>query len=396
MAIALYLIIGLIAGGGLVWLALRAQSGNEAQWNDRFRSLAADALRQSNESFLQLAESRLKQTELASAATLDKKTTAIEELIKPVKETLGKMDAQLKELEVTRHGAYKELMQAVSLSNETQQKLRTETGQLLQALRTPTTRGRWGEIQVRRILEMTGMAEHASDFSSQHSIANEEGMLRPDYVVRMPGDKCVIIDSKVPLTAYLDGAQSDDHEFKRVAMEKHAKQMREHIKSLSSKAYWDQIDGSADFVVLFVPGDHFLGGALDCDPDLIEFGVKNNVILATPVTLVALLRTVALSWRQENLRENAQKLGALGGELYAAITSMAGHVSSLGSKLAGSLDSYNQMIGSLERNVLSKARKLRDFGAHKEGKELTETLDPIDTRPRNMQMIDSSDKEDAA
>ena len=243
---------------------------------------------------------------------------------------------------------------------------------------------------------MTGMAEHASDFSSQHSIANEEGMLRPDYVVRMPGDKCVIIDSKVPLTAYLDGAQSDDHEFKRVAMEKHAKQMREHIKSLSSKAYWDQIDGSADFVVLFVPGDHFLGGALDCDPDLIEFGVKNNVILATPVTLVALLRTVALSWRQENLRENAQKLGALGGELYAAITSMAGHVSSLGSKLAGSLDSYNQMIGSLERNVLSKARKLRDFGAHKEGKELTETLDPIDTRPRNMQMIDSSDKEDAA
>lgn len=387
---------GFIFGGGAVWLFLRARVGSETQWGDRFRSIAAETLRQSHESFLQLAEGRLKQSEMAAAATLDKKSVAIDELIKPVKETLNKMDAQLKEIEVSRHGAYKELMQAVTLSNETQAKLRTETGQLLQALRTPTTRGQWGELQVRRILEMTGMTEYTKDFSSQHHIAGEDGALRPDYVVRLPGDRCVIIDSKVPLSAYLDGAQSTDALVKQSSMEKHAKQVREHIRVLSSKAYWDQIDGSADFVVLFVPGDHFLAGALDCDPDLIEYGTTHNVVLATPMTLVALLRTVALGWRQENLRENARKLGDLGGELYAAITTMTDHVTDVGRKLAGSLDSYNKMIGSLERNVLTKARRLRDFGANKEGKELPEALDAIETRTRTLQTLESQEKADAA
>jgi len=389
-------VIGLAIGGSVVWLVMRAQQGSETQWNDRFSSIAAEALRQSHESFLQLAESRLKQSELAAAATLDKKTTAIDELMKPVKETLNKMDTQLKEIELTRHGAYKELMQAVSLSNDTQQKLRAETSQLLQALRTPTTRGQWGEIQVRRILEMTGMNEHCRDFSSQHHIASEEGNMRPDYLVRLPGDRCIIIDSKVPLASYLDGAQSNDAGIKQTAMEKHARQVREHIRALSSKAYWDQIGGSADFVVLFVPGDHFLAGALDCDPDLIEYSTLHNVVLATPMTLVALLRTVALGWRQENLRENAEKLGTLGGELYAAIVTMADHVSDMGRKLTGSLDSYNKMIGSLERNVLSKARRLRDFGANKEGKELADPLDPIDKQPRALQALDGEEKEDAA
>jgi DNA recombination protein RmuC len=389
-------LFGLILGGSGTWLFMRARQPSETQWNDKFSSIAAEALRQSHESFLQLAESRLKQSEIAAAATLDKKTTAIDELIKPVKETLGKMGEHLKELEVARHGAYKELMQAVSLSNDTQQKLRHETGQLLQALRTPTTRGQWGEIQVRRILEMTGMTEHTRDFSSQHHVAGEDGSVRPDYIVMLPGDRCVIIDSKVPLASYLDGAQSNDAGIKQAAMEKHARQVREHIRMLSSKAYWDQIDGSADFVVLFVPGDHFLAGALDCDPDLIEYGTIHNVVLATPMTLVALLRTVALGWRQENLRENAVRLGTLGGELYAAVVTMADHVSEMGRKLSGSLDCYNKMIGSLERNVLSKARRLRDFGADKEGKELGEALEPIDKSPRALQALDGEDKEDAA
>jgi DNA recombination protein RmuC len=378
------------SGGGAVWLLLRAQL------SDRFSSIAAETLRQNHESFLQLAESRLKQSEQAATAAFDKKSVAIDELVKPVKETLGKMDTQLKEIELARHGAYKELMQAVSLSNETQQKLRNETGQLLQALRTPTTRGQWGEIQVRRILEMTGMTEHTRDFSSQHHVQLDDGALRPDYVVRLPGDRCVVIDSKVPLAAYLDGAQSGEAEVKRASMEKHARQVREHIRALSSKAYWDRIDGSADFVVLFVPGDHFLAGALDCDPDLIEYSTLHNVVLATPMTLVALLRTVALGWRQENLRENAEKLGILGGELYASLATMASHLSDMGSKLGGSLDCYNKLIGSLERNVLSKARRLRDFGAKQEGKELPETLESIDKQPRVLQPIDSEDKEDAA
>jgi DNA recombination protein RmuC len=389
----LLFLAGLLAGAGSMWFALRTGKLSEEQWSDRFSRIASESLRQSHESFLQLAEGRLKQSEMAATAAFDKKQAAIDELIKPVKETLGKMDVQLKEIEVARHGAYKELMQAVSLSNETQQKLRTETGQLLQALRTPTTRGQWGEIQIRRILEMTGMAEHTKDFSSQCHVKGEDGSVRPDYVVRLPGNRCIVIDSKVPLASYLDGAQSNDENIKRTAMEKHAKQVREHIRALSSKAYWDQIEGSADFVVLFVPGDHFLAGALDYAPDLIEFGTTHHVVLATPMTLVALLRTVALGWRQENLRENAEKLGQLGGELYAAVSTMAGYISDMGSRLSASVECYNKMVGSLERNVLSKARKLREFGAKKEGKEIPE-IDPVEKNTRALQYL--GERDDAA
>ena len=388
--------LGLLLGGGVIWAFMRARIGSETQLGDRFKSIAAETLRQSHESFLQLAEGRLKQSEMAAAAVLDKKSSAIDELMKPVKETLGKMDVHIQALEVKREGAYLEVLKAVTLSNETQQRLRDDTGQLLQALRTPTTRGQWGEIQVRRILEMTGMAEHTSDFSSQHHVSGADGALRPDYVVSLPGDRCVIIDSKVPLSSYLDGAHSDDVDFKNAAMKQHARQVREHIRALSSKAYWDQIDGSADFVVLFVPGDHFLAGALDCDPDLMEYSTLHNVVLATPMTLVALLRTVALSWRQENLRENARKLGDLGGELYASIATMTDHIIVVGNRLGGSLEAYNKMVGSLERNVLSKARRLRDYGANKEGKPLTDVLEPIDLQPRKLNAIDGATKEDAA
>jgi DNA recombination protein RmuC len=273
--------------------------------------------------------------------------------------------------------------------------LRTETGQLLQALRTPTTRGRWGEIQVRRILEMTGMSEYAQDFSSQQSVAGEDGMLHPDYVVGLPGSRCVVIDSKVPLSAYLDGAQSDDPVVKAAAMKQHAQQMRSHIRTLSSKAYWDQVEGAVDFVVLFVPGDHFLAGALDCDPSLMEYSAQQNVVLSTPMTLVALLRTVALSWRHESLRENALKLGSLGGELYAALATMTEHIQAMGGKLSGSLDSYNKLVGSLERNVLTKARRMREYGANTEGRELPDAIEPIDLQPRKLNIAPPA-KDDAA
>ncbi|MDD4616605.1 MAG: DNA recombination protein RmuC [Alphaproteobacteria bacterium] len=384
-------VLGLTIGGGAVWIIFRADAWNNGQLGDRFSALAAEALRKSNESFLQLAESRLKQSEVAAEATLDKKQTAIDEMLKPVKETLGKMDTQLKEIEVARHGAYKELLQAVSSSNRTQQELRAETGKLLQALRTPSTRGQWGEIQVRRILEMTGMAEHTHDFASQYHVSGEDGAARPDYIVRLPGDRCIVIDSKVPLTAYLDGAQSDDQTIRRAALEKHARQVREHIKALSSKAYWNAIDGSADFVVLFVPGDHFLAGALDCDPELIDFGTMHNVVLATPMTLVALLRTVALGWRQENLSKEAEKVGALGGELYAAVTTMSSYLEDMGSRLSASVECYNKMVGSLERNVLSKARKLREFGAAKEGKAIPDEMNTIEKQPRELRMLNNRD-----
>lgn len=387
---------GIALGGRMAWLVARSRLTSESQWADKFKALAADTLRQTNESFLQLAESRLKQSEQSAAATLDKKTTAIDEMVKPVKESLQKMDAQLQALEVKREGAYRELLENVKLSQETQQQLRGETSQLLQALRTPTTRGRWGEMQLRRILEMTGMSAHARDFSVQQAITSEDGILRPDMIVNLPGERCIIVDSKVPLASYLDAVQCTEDSTRQTCLKQHAKQVREHVKNLSAKAYWDQVEGTPEFVVLFMPGDHFLSAALDSDPDLMDYGVTQKIILATPMTLIALLRTVAYGWRQESLRENTRRIGALGSELYAALLSMTDHITSLGGKLAGSLESYNRMIGSFERNVLGKARRLRDYGAAKEGKALPEALDPIDLQTRNLTVQDSPANEDAA
>lgn len=373
---------GVAVGGVVVWLVSQARFRSLDGWADHFKALAADTLRANSESFLQLAETRLKQSEQAAASVLDRKTTAIDEMVKPVKESLQKMDAQLQALELKREGAYRELSEIVKLSNETQQQLRGETSQLLQALRTPNARGRWGEIQLQRILEMTGMSAHAHDFETQANVA--DGLLRPDVIVNLPGERCIIIDSKVPLASYLDSTQSTDETTRTNFLRQHAKQVREHVKLLAAKAYWDQVEGTPEFVVLFLPGDHFLAAALDVDSDLMDFCVTQKVILATPMTLIALLRTVAYGWRQESLRENAQRIGALGAELYGALTTMTDHLAALGGKLSGSLESYNKLIGSYDRNVLSKARKLKDFGAAKEGKLLPEALDPIDLQPRTL------------
>jgi DNA recombination protein RmuC len=214
----------------------------------------------------------------------------------------------------------------------------------------------------------------------------------------LPGSRCIVIDSKVPLAAFMDAAQGADEPARQNALKQHARQVREHVKLLGAKAYWEQIEGTPEFVVLFLPGDHFLGAALDADHDLMDYSIAQKVVLATPMTLIALLRTVAYGWRQESLRENARKVGALGGELYGALVSMTDHITSLGAKLAGGLNAYNQMIGSLERNVLGKARRLRDFGAGKDGKMLPEALEPIDLQPRALMLAVNEEpaNEDAA
>jgi DNA recombination protein RmuC len=391
-------VAGLLVGGAVVWFTFQARMKTQAAWGDTFKALAADTLRANNESFLQLAETRLKQSEQKAAAALEQKTTAVNEMVTPVKETLQKMDEQLRAIELKREGAYQQLMESVKMSHEAHVQLRGETSQLLQALRAPTSRGHWGEMQLRRILEMSGLSEHAHDFQTQQHIQSDDGALRPDVIVNLPGERCIIVDSKVPLMAYLDATQTADEPTRLAALKSHARQVREHVRLLSAKAYWDQVDGTPEFVVLFMPGDHFLGAALDGDPELMDFCVKQKIILATPMTLIALLRTVAYGWRQESLRENAQRIGQLGSELYAALVTMTEHLTALGGKLSGSIDSYNKLLGSLERNVISKARRLRDFGAGKEGKSLPEAIEPIEVQSRGISSPDmlARGKEDAA
>ncbi|MDD5586342.1 MAG: DNA recombination protein RmuC [Alphaproteobacteria bacterium] len=396
-------VVAAFATGGILgvivaWLVFRARLSGQAHLVDTFKALAADTLHQNSAAFLQLAEGKLKEREQAANAHLDKKTVAIDEMVKPVKETLQRMDQQLQALEVKREGAYRELAEMVTASRETQIQLRNETSQLLQALRAPTARGRWGELQLQRILEMTGMSAHAHDFVLQGTVVGDEGAIRPDVIVALPGDRCVIIDSKVPLAAYLDSVQSNDDADRQNALKQHARQVKDHIKRLGNKAYWEQIEGTPEFVVLFLPGEHFLSAALDGDADLMEYSAGQQVVLATPMTLIALLRTVAYGWRQEALRKNVQQIADMGRKLHSALALFARQMEMLGSKLGGAVETYNKTVNALERNVFSKARQLGDFGAASAEEELP-SLEPIERQPRALSMPASNGEtpgEDAA
>lgn len=386
-------LVGLGFGAGIVWLALRSRGATHAQLTDTFKALAADTLHQNSASFLQLAQSQLEKREQAATATLDKKTVAIDAMIKPVQDTLQKMDAQLQALEVKREGAYRELAEMVTASRETQTQLRNETSQLLQALRAPTARGRWGELQLQRILEMTGMSTHAHDFSTQETVSDDDSTIRPDVIVALPGERCVIIDSKVPLTAYLDSVQANEDDNRQNALKQHARHLKDHIKKLSNKAYWNKIKGTPEFVVLFLPGEHFLSAALDGDAGLMEYSAENQVVLATPMTLIALLRTVAYGWRQEALRENVLEVAALGRKLHAALGKFAGQMDTLGARLGGTVEVYNKTVKSLETDVLGKARALADCGAGSgSGEEDIASPNLIEREPRLIVVSSDSKK----
>ncbi|MDD3289143.1 MAG: DNA recombination protein RmuC [Alphaproteobacteria bacterium] len=381
---------GALCGCTIMWLISR-------DLMNTFKALASDSLSQNNEAFLHLAETRLKQSEQAASAVLSQKTTAVDEMVKPIKESLQRMDVQLQAIEVERKGAYSEISEMVKASRETQQQLRNETGQLLQALRAPTGRGRWGELQLQRILEMTGMSVHANDFCVQQTISGEDHNIRPDVIVNLPGERCIVIDSKVPLMAYLDAAQNSDEAAYKISLKQHAKQVRDHIRTLGNKAYWESMEGTPEFVVLFLPGEHFLSAALDNDPDIMEYSINQKVVLATPMTLIALLRTVAYGWRQEALNENVRKIADIGGKLYGSLTVFANQMEQLGNKLGGAVETYNKTIFALERKVFNHAKQLSEFGAASSENELT-SLSPIERQPRSISIAtdETKNQEDAA
>jgi DNA recombination protein RmuC len=367
----------------LAWLLLR---GRPRELADTFRALSADALARNNQAFLDLAKSSLAQTQEAARGDLERRQQAIAEMVTPVRTSLEKVDSKIQDLEKARVGAYAALNEQVRGLLETQKQLRSETGRLVTALRTPSVRGHWGEMQLRRVVEMAGMLEHC-DFFSQTTLYSEDGRLRPDLLVRLPAGKTIVIDAKTPLDAYLAAMEAETDQARKARLVDHARQVRAHVMALGRKSYWEQFDQAPEFAVLFLPGECFFSAALENDPSLIEFGGGQNIILATPTTLIALLRAVAYGWRQENLAQNAAEISALGKELYKRLSDMGDHWSRVGKSLERAVEAYNSAIGSLETRVMVSARKFADLKTAPLGVEIG-VLEPIDKAVRAVEVSD--------
>lgn len=364
-------------------LALVEQT--ERKLGEMFAGLSASALQQNNEAFLQLANENLQRFREQASGDFKLTKNEIDTLVKPVSETLKKLEQQVGELEVKREGAYQSLTEQVRSLTESQASLGRETRNLVTALRAPHTRGRWGEVQLRRVAEMAGMVEYC-DFTQQDTLTDEDGRLRPDMIVRLPNDRCVVVDAKAPLQAFLEATECTDENERQACLARHARQVKDHLSKLGSKGYWSKLDESPEFVVMFLPGESFYSAALEQDPGLIEFGVDNRVVLATPTTLIALLHAVAYGWRQEKLADDAQHIASLGSELYARLVTMTGHITKVGRGLRSAVDAYNDTVGSIESRVLVQARRFRELAAPTE-REI-DTLEPIDRQVREPQVAE--------
>ncbi len=369
---------------------------NEAKTNlsDAFKGLSADALKSNNQMFLEVAKSSFDKLKEGAEQDLIKRQVAIDQVVKPVKEGLDKFDQKIQALEKARVGAYEGLNQQVKSLIDSQIQLRSETTNLVNALRKPQVRGRWGEIQLKRVVEISGMLNHC-DFREQYVVGDEGSRLRPDMVVNLPGGKTIVVDAKVPLTAYLEGQETQDEALMQTKRKEHARRIREHITELSRKAYWEQFEHAPEFVVLFLAGEAFFSAALQEDPALIELGVDQRVIIATPTTLIALLKAVSYGWQQEDLAENSKKIGVLGKELYKRIVDMSGHFASLGGNLKKAVESYNKTLGTFESRVLVSARRFEDLKITDSKKPLN-SPPPIENLTRVLQApeLDQGDKEE--
>ncbi len=354
------------------------------QLTGEFAELSARALAHNNAQFLELADARLREARQVATGDLEQRKQAIEQLLSPLRQELGKYEQGLRLLELERQKAYTGLTEQVRHLSQSQERLQAETRNLVTALRAPATRGRWGEMQLRRVVEMAGMLEHC-DFDEQVTTESADGRLRPDMVVHLPGSRCVVVDAKVPLQAFLDATESGEDEDRRAHLQAHARQLRTHVDALSKKGYWQHFDSSPEFVVAFIPGDPLLAAALEHDPSLLEHAMANHVLLATPTNLIALLRTVAASWQQEAVAVNAREVQDIGRELYKRLCAFGEHLAKAGRGLAGAVEAYNKAVGSLERSVLPQARRFQDLGVvGMSDKELGE-LEEVDSAPRQPQ-----------
>ena len=354
----------------------------EVRLREAFQAMGAEALRQNSESFLQLARTSLSEMQQSTSSDLELRQQAISELVSPIKETLEKMDGTIQKVELARVGSYESLIEQLRSMGETQRELSGRTRQLGEALRSPTVRGRWGEMQLKRVCEMAGMLDHC-DFTEQTTIDTGDGKLRPDLTVRLPGGKVIIVDAKAPLMSYLAAIECTEETERERLMRDHSRQVRDHMVKLGQKAYWGQFESTPEFVVMFLPGETFFSAALQYDPGLIEYGFDQHVIPSSPTTLIALLRSIAYGWQQDRVAKNAEEISALGKEMYARISTFSNHFDTLRRGLEKSVEAYNSAVGSLERKVLPQARRFRDLGAG-----TVAEIDPLDSIDLTMRRLE--------
>jgi DNA recombination protein RmuC len=350
---------------------LAAVTDAQERLSASFKALSADALQASTRQLAELARAELQTARAEAKGDLERRQNAVEQLVAPLREQLGRVDAQLVKLDQERRESRGALESQLKTLTETGEKLRTETGALVTALRKPNTRGQWGQMQLRNVVELAGMVRHC-DFAEQASLTGDDGALRPDLVVKMPGGKHVVVDAKAPLQGVLDAYEARDEDERERHLRDHARLLRKHVRQLADKAYWAGLDSTPDFVVMFLPGEHLYGAALEADPALIEDAMARRVLIATPTTLLAMLRAVAYGWQQERVAESAQAISDIGRELHSRLVKLSGLLATLGTKLNGAVRAYNETIGSYEARVLPGARRFAEHGAAVAGRELPE------------------------
>ncbi|MGZ9809244.1 DNA recombination protein RmuC [Pseudoroseicyclus sp. H15] len=356
--------------------------GLKKEVEDRFASLAGEVLTANSKRFLDLASERFQQHKVTADEDLTKRQRAIEELVKPLGDKLGQFDVKISDIEKARSEAYGAIREQVTKLAEGQANLGHETHRLVQALRAPKTRGRWGEMQLRQVFEMAGMSEHV-DFRLEQSMETDDGRQRPDAVVTIPGGKHIVIDAKTPLEGYLDALEAGTPELQTEGMARHARQVRAHVKVLASRDYQSRLASTPDFVVMFIPGETFVAAAAEADPALIEYAFQNRVLIATPTTLMALVKSIAYGWQQEKMAENAVEVQKVGQEIYERLATFAEHLDKLGRALRSSVDSYNKAVGSLEGRVLPSARKFESLGVVPHDKSL-DAAKALEVDPRGL------------